>query len=148
MSHIVEPQKRFQLNGLVAIFWLIIVGSSLAACANEKAVPVVVPYEGAPLTAAVDGKFLIVANNSDDTIYLRIFPTDILPAIEWAPCIAPEACPADQRIDPGSEKRVNLQDIVREQTVSITVFWWIYLEKVPGSTVPPMEMDEITVPLP
>jgi hypothetical protein len=127
---------------------LILVGCSLAACSNEKAEPNVVPFEGAPVTATVDGKVLIIDNNTENHIFPRVFPTDILPAIEWAPCIAPEPCPVEQRIDSGSEKRINLREIVREQTVSVTVFWWTYLEKLPGASVPPMEMDEIEVPLP
>ncbi len=148
MRPIVELKNRLFPNGLIAILVLLLVGCSLVACSTEKVEPVVVPFEGAPVTATVDGKTLIIANNSENVIYLRVFPTDILPVIEWAPCIAPETCPVEQRLDSGSEKRIKLREIVREQTVSITVFWWTYLEKLPGASVPPMEMDEIEVRLP
>ena len=147
MRHIVNLKNHFHLRGLLPILWLL-VGSALVACGGEKEAPVVVPFAGAPVTATVDGKMLIIANNLDSAVYLRIFPTDILPVIEWAPCIAPETCPDDQRLDPGSEKSIKLRDIVRAQTDSITVFWWIYLEKAPGASIPPMEMDEIYIPLP
>lgn len=148
MRHIIDLRGRYLLNGLTVIFGLLFLGCSLVACSDEKAAPVVIPFEGAPVTAAVDGKMLVVSNNTANVIYQRVFPTDILPVIEWAPCIAPEICPAEQRIDPGNEKEINLRDIVREQTLSITVFWWTYLEKAPGASVPPMEMDEIRVPIP
>lgn len=148
MRIIVDVRVRFLLNGLAAAFGLLLVGCSLIACSDEKATPVVIPFEGAPLTAAIDGQMLVIVNNSENTLYHRVFPTDILPAIEWAPCIAPERCPAEQRIDSGDEKRIALRAIVREQTESITIFWWIYLEKAPGASVPPMEMAEISVPLP
>ena len=148
MRRIVERKVRFLLNGSVAILALLLVGCSLIASSAEKATPVVIPFEGAPVTAAIDGKMLVIANNSKNAIYHRIFPTDSLPAIEWAPCIAPETCPAEQRIDSGDVQRITLREIVREQTESITVFWWTYLEKAPGASVPPMEMAEISVPLP
>ena len=143
----VDIRVRFLLNGLTAAFGLLLVGCSLFAGSHEKATPVVIPFDGAPVTAAVDGKMLVIVNNSENTIYHRVFPTDILPAIEWAPCIAPERCPAEERIDSGEEKRIALRAIVREQSESITVFWWTYLEKLPGASVPPMEMDEISVPV-
>jgi hypothetical protein len=115
---------------------------------RDKATSVVNPFVGAPVTAAIDGKTLIIANNTDETVYHLVLPTDILPVIEWAPCLAPEACPAEQRIEPGDEKRIAINSVVREETESITVFWWGYLKKLPGTSIPPMEMDEIVVPLP
>jgi hypothetical protein len=127
---------------------LLIVGCSFGTALGGKATVVVSPFEGAPVTAGVDGRTLIVTNNMQNRIYHRVFPTDILPAIEWAPCIAPETCPADQEIDPGDEKRVKVSDIIREETESITVYWWRYLEKAPGASVPPLELDEIVVLLP
>lgn len=148
MRQLVNSKIQFFLDEMIAILGLLLISGAMVACANEKAAPVVLPFEGAPVTAVVDGKMLFIANNSEHTIYLQIFPTDILPVIEWAPCIAPETCPDEQRIDPRSEKRINLRDIVRDQTVSITVFWWIYLEKAPGATVAQIKMDEIVVPLP
>lgn len=148
MRHFVDLRGRFLLKGLILILGVLFFGCALIACADEKAAPIVIPFEGAPVTAAVDGQMLVIANNSENPIYQRIFATDVMPFIEWAPCFAPETCPAEQRIDPGQEERINLRDIVREETVSITVFWWIYLEKAPGASVPPMEMDEIMVPLP
>ena len=148
MRHIIELRGRYLLNGLKVILGLLLLGCSLVACSDEEAAPVVFPFEGASVTAAVDGKMLVIANNGENAIYQQVFPSDILPVIEWAPCIAPETCPAEQRIDPGNEKQINLREFVSEQTESITVFWWVYLEKAPGATVPPMEMDEIRVPMP
>jgi len=135
------------LESVVAL-GLLLVGCSFPFSMDAKVTPTVFPSIDAPLTASIDGKKLVVTNNSDETIYHLVFPTDILPAIEWAPCIAPETCPPDNKIDPGQEKRIALKGIVREQTESITVFWWIYLEKLPGASVPPLNMEEIIVPLP
>ena len=130
---------------LIAAAGVMMVGCSLV---GGKTPVVIRPYEGAPVTAAVDGRTLIVANNMTKRIYLRVFPTDILAVIEWAPCIAPETCPDNQAIDPGGEKNIKVGDIARDETESITVYWWRYLEKAPGASVPPMEMDEIVVFIP
>ena len=132
---------------LVAI-GLLVVGCSPSTASGGKATVVMNPFEGAEVTAGVDGRTLIVSNNMQKRIYHRIFPTEILAFIEWAPCIAPENCPADQGIDPSEEKRVKVSDILREETESITVYWWHYLEKTPGASVPPLELDEIVVLLP
>ena len=130
---------------LLAIATVLIGGCSIV---GEKEPVIISPYESAPVTASVDGKSLIVTNNKSKPVYIRVFPTDILPAIEWAPCIAPETCPVDQTIEPGTGKQYKVNDIIREETESITVFWWHYLEKRPGASVPPMELDEILVRLP
>lgn len=143
-----DRKPLFLLNGLLIAFGILFTGFLLVSCLGKKAPPVVRPFVGAPVTATVEGKMLVIANDSDNVIYHLTFPTEILPAIEWAPCIAPETCPIEQRIDSGKEKRLALSTVVREQTVSITVFWWIYLEKVPGASVPPLEMHEIRLPLP
>jgi hypothetical protein len=148
MRDVVDERVRFLVNGIAVVFGVLLVGCTLVSGFRDKATPVVNPFVGAPVTAAVDGKMLVITNNSEEAIYHLVFPTDILPAIEWAPCIAPETCPADQKIDPGGEKRIDHEVIVRKQTQSITVFWWIYLEKAPGASVAPIEMDEIRVPVP
>ncbi|GMQ78662.1 MAG: hypothetical protein BMS9Abin02_1189 [Anaerolineae bacterium] len=145
--------SRSNRAGIIITISLVVIGLLIVGCSfdiglGRKATVVVSPFEGAPVTASVDGKTLVVTNNVSKRIYHRVFPTDILPAIEWAPCIAPETCPADQGIDPGDEKRIKVSDIKREETESITVYWWHYLEKAPGASVPPMEFDEIVVFLP
>ena len=140
--------KQFPTTGLAAFCGLLLVGCLLTDPLREEATLVWHPFVGAPVTAAIDGKTLIIANNTDEPIYHRAFPTDILPVIEWAPCLAPEVCPDESRIEPGGQKSVAVNSIVRAETESITVFWWIYLSKLPGASIPPMEMDEFVVPLP
>jgi hypothetical protein len=148
MGIIVDHRARSFLARTAAKIGLLLFCCSLIACSDDEAIPVVMPFEGASVTAAIEGNTLVVTNHSDDVVYHRIFPADILPVIEWAPCIAPETCPSELRIDPGEEKQTALGSIVREGTESIAVFWWIYLEKAPGASVPPMEMHEMSVPLP
>ena len=75
---------------------LLLIGACLGSVGCDKSPsPVVMPHEGAPVTAVIEGKNLFLTNNMPNNIYHIVYPTDILPAIEWAPCIAPEGCPAE-----------------------------------------------------
>jgi hypothetical protein len=136
------------LKGSLVIIGILTVACSFLTISRKDVRPSVVPYEGAPVTVTIRKGVLVIANNGIDDIYFQIFPTEILPVIEWAPCIAPETCPAEQQVSPGGEKRIALKTIVRNDTESITLFWWRYLEKKPGASVPPLEMEEIQVILP
>jgi hypothetical protein len=136
------------LKGLLVVFGSLILACSALTISGGNATPAIVPYAGAPVTVSIRSGRLVIANNSPESIYFRVFPTDILPVIEWAPCIAPETCPAEQHIGPGEGKQIGLKTIVRNDTESITLFWWRYLEKKPGASVPPMEMEELELRIP
>lgn len=136
------------MKGLLALFGILTVACSASTSSMKNVTPTVVPYEGAPVTVTIQWNVLVIANNSPESIYYRIFPSEILPVIEWAPCIAPETCPADQQISSGEERRIALKTIIRNDTESITLFWWRYLEKMPGASVPPLEMEELEVMIP
>jgi len=140
--------SSFVLLSLSVLIGLSLAGCSLIGGAREIVEPTVFPTEGAAVTATVDRGKLILTNNSPDTIYFRLFPTEILPVIEWAPCIAPEVCPAETTIDPGSETQILLRSIVENNTESISVFWWRFLDKQPGASIPPMALEEFTAELP
>ena len=135
---------------ITSVLWAVVflTGCILASDPPATGTPIVRPSKGAPVTVTLDGQMLIIANNTPEAIYFMPFPSDILPVIEWAPCLAPEDCPAKQRVDPGTEQPMELGSIAAEGTEEITVFWWRFLEKAPGATVPPMEMEEIALVLP
>ena len=139
---------RFLLKGLLVAFTLLIEGCSVIPTSKDNVTPFIIPFEGAPVTVTIHNDRLVIANNRPDIIYYRIFPTEILPVIEWSPCMAPEVCPAEQQVNPGEEKQIALKTIVGDDTQSITLFWWRYLEKRPGASVPPMEMEEIEAMMP
>ncbi len=136
---------RSCLLGVVAF---LLTGCVLASEPAATGAAKVFPFEGAPVTVTLDGQTLIIANHTTQAVYHLLFPSEILPFIEWAPCLAPEVCPADQRLDAGAEKRIELTGIAAGSPEEITVFWWRFLEKEPGASVPPLEMEEIKVVLP
>jgi len=148
MGRNIGSATRYILIGLLLAVIFLLTGCSLANEQPATGPPIVRPFEGAPVTVTLDGQSLIIANHSSDTVYHLAFPSEILPAIEWAPCLSPEVCPAEQRIDPGAEKRIELRSIAAEGTEEIAVFWWRFLEKLPGAAVPPMELEEIKIGLP
>jgi hypothetical protein len=148
MKGLVHTSILLLPSHLMAVGGLLLLGLAIVAGCQDRSAPIIAPYAGAPVTVSVDGERLVISNNTADTIYFRSFPTEILPVIEWAPCIAPEVCPVEQRIGSGEVKEIALKTIVREGTESITVYWWHYLERRPGASVPPMEMAEIKIALP
>jgi hypothetical protein len=148
MKNKFSAEARYVLSGLLAAFGLLLTSCSSIEGSPGETTPLVSPDKGAHVTASFDGEMLVINNNTPHTIYHLVLPTEVLPAIEWAPCIAPEVCPVEQRIDSGDEKRIALRTIVRERSESITVFWWHFLEKRPGATIPPMELNEFEVDLP
>ena len=148
MKNNITSRVRPWLNGLLAAVVVLCGGCSLISESVENTTPIVSPYEGAPVTATLEGQTLIITNHTSETIYHLVFPTEILAVIEWAPCMAPEVCPAEAKIDPGEETRINLRTVVDEETESLTVFWWYFLEKRPGASIPPMEINEFVVILP
>lgn len=143
-----KSRRRLPARWSAIAFGLIIVGLAVAGCSRSSSPPKTYPTSDSLVTAAIDGGSFTLSNNSDKTIYHRVFPTEILPVIEWAPCLAPETCPKEEKIDPGDSKRISLRSVVGDATESITIFWWIYLDKVPGASIPPMEMNEFVLPLP
>ena len=136
------------MSSLFLALVLLVNGCGFAHEPAATGTAIVSPFKGAPVKVTLDGRTLIVANHTSDTLYYVAYPSEILPVIEWAPCLAPEVCPAEQRIESGAEKRIDLRSIVAEDTEEITVFWWRFLEKEPGASIPPMEMEEIKVVVP
>lgn len=148
MKGLVHTSRHLLPSRFVAAGGLLLLALAIVAGCQGRSATIIAPYAGAPVTVSVDGRQLVISNNTANTIYFRSFPTEILPAIEWAPCIAPEVCPVEQRIGSGEAKEIALKTIVRDGTESITVYWWRYLEKRPRASVPPMEMAEIKMALP
>ncbi len=97
----------------------------LAACGGkEPAAPIIASQPGAPVTVTLSGDELIVANNTAGPIYQRLFPSEVLAFIEWAPCWQPEQCPDEEPIAAGEARTTSLKSIVERDTEAITLFWW------------------------
>ena len=121
----------------------------LAACTdNTPAEPIIASQPGASVTVTLSGDELIVANNTAGPIYQRIFPSEILPFIEWAPCWRPEQCPEEKPIAAGEARTFSLKSIAERDTEAITLFWW----SMPGpQEVGPQagfDMKQIEIELP
>jgi hypothetical protein len=141
-------KRRFPIGRLLVILGLQLLCGMLLGCTKKASPPAVYPSTDAPVTAEIDGSTLLITNNSDQAIYHRILPTEILPVIEWAPCLAPETCPAAQTVLPGEQQRIAINSVARDGSESISVFWWIYLQKLPGASIPPLEMNDFELPFP
>lgn len=116
---------RHYLNRAVGIGCLGLMAAMLiAGCAADPGPPILYPKAGAPVTVALDSETLLVTNHSSRPIYYTIFPTEILPLIEWAPCWHPDQCPDETPIPPDGERQLPLSGIIEKKTESVTFFWW------------------------
>lgn len=134
--------SKFQIPN--SILFLPLLLFLLVACAdNSPATPIVAPEPGAPVVVTLNGDELLVANNTAEPIYQRIFASEILPFIEWAPCWTPEQCPDEEPIPAGESRIFFLKSIAEQDTQAITIFWW----PLPGPQQA-IDIQEIEVELP
>ncbi len=89
------------MSSLFLALVLLVNGCGFAGGPAATGTAIVSPFKGAPVTVTLNGRTLIVANHTSDNLYYVAYPSEILPVIEWAPCLAPELCPAEQRIESG-----------------------------------------------
>lgn len=99
---------------------------------SEPSTPQNASSSGEPVSVIVSGDELIITNNTTSAIYYVVFPQEILPLIEWAPCQHPADC-AEIKIEAGQSVQLSLHIIADANTTIITVFWWHLIEKTDGS---------------
>jgi hypothetical protein len=99
----------------------------LAACAAQNPAPftpAIYPDANAPVVVTITSPDeFTISNHSAAPVYTQVFPTELLPLIDWAPCPSLDAC-AGQSIAPGASRTIAFADIAERDTESITVFWW------------------------
>jgi hypothetical protein len=64
-----------------------------------------------------------ISNDTEAPIYTMIFPTELLPLIDWAPCETLETC-AGTGIPAGNSREFNFETFVDGDTDLLTIFWW------------------------
>ena len=141
-SPIINSKFEVRNSKSIALYLLLLL--FLVACIdNTPAEPIIAPEPGAPVTATLTGDEMVVANNTAEPIYQRIFPSEILPFIEWAPCWYPEQCPDEKPIAAGKSQTFSLKAIQERDTEAITIFWW----PLPGPQTG-IDINEIELELP
>jgi len=129
---------------------MIVLSVIVSACTTTmgrtgKPAPITRPFPNAPVTVEITESALIISNNSEDVIYHVLFPMEILPRIEWAPCMEPDRCDSSLKIDAGEQKTYRLESVVDKGTEELVVFWWWLMEVEGGYEQP--EIQEVRVPL-
>jgi hypothetical protein len=91
--------------------------------------------EPQPLSAYGDGQYLRLTNSTEDTLYYFFLPTNLVPIVDWVPCITPSAC--TDRVMPRGRVAIAYQDfwwLKNEGSyANITIFWW-RLHRQPDGT--------------
>jgi len=124
----------------------LIAARMLGACGGSlPPAPVIAPYPGAPVEVLLTADTLSVTNNTSTPIYHFIVPSEMLPVIEWAPCSSPDRCSPDVTIPASATHSFLLADLLREETVMLSVFWW-QLDEEEGQSSPQVEWIEVRIP--
>ena len=91
-----------------------------------------------PTARAADG-YLEVENHSSVTVYTFAADRDILPLIDWMPCVDPSTCDG---IEPGTVRRTALGQILANDRrhAEIVVYHW---RLVPDTSGPGYLVDAI-----
>lgn len=131
---------------LLALVSVLVSSCTSSLWRTGPAAPILRPYANAPVTMEIAASALTISNNTEDVIYHVVFPVEILPRIEWAPCRAADRCSPELKIEPGAQKIYRLDSIVDEGTEEIVVYWWKLLKNADGGYEPP-EIEEVRVPV-
>ena len=84
----------------------------------------VYPTSDAPVRVRVlSAESFRIENHTSAPIYYQIFPSAILPLIDWAPCSTIEEC-MDVRILPGEHLEMPFVSVVDTPGEQVALFWW------------------------
>jgi hypothetical protein len=140
---------RWRIAGRTAAWVVLVLGaiSCRGSIQLTQTTSGVFPHDGAPVTAHILRDDLVVANHRPNEIFHVIFPSEILPLIEWAPCWEPDRCDESLRIGPDGSKTYSIASLKEEETRELSLFWWelIYDETLSGYRWP--EAERVTIPL-
>ena len=134
------------------IVFVILAVALLSGCASGQA-PTAIPTIVYPDSSAVVQVTVIskdeftLSNHSALPVYHQVFPTELLPLIDWAPCETDETCRQIQ-ILPSQSLTFRFEEVAERATISITVFWW-QRESDPGQHNPEYRFPpQISFPAP
>lgn len=131
---------------------LFLAAMMLSNCSSEKEstlIPAVVyPDSSAVVQVTVISKDEFrLSNHSALPVYYQVFPTELLPLIDWAPCETDETC-REIQILPSQSLTFRFEEVAERATKSITVFWW-QRESDPGQHNPEYRFpQQISFPVP
>ncbi|MCH7663736.1 MAG: hypothetical protein IH859_07695 [Chloroflexi bacterium] len=138
-----KPKNNKGLRPLVSIlatyFLTLWVVTLLVSCTTgQTALPVptvIYPNSSAVVQVTVlSREKFALSNHSALPIYYQVFPTELLPLIDWAPCETDESC-REIQILPSQSLTFRFDDTAQRDTESISVFWW-QRESDPGQHNP------------
>lgn len=109
--------------------WCLGLAASVLACGDSMG-----PAVSSDLVTAraVDG-YLEVENRSDATVYTFVADRDLLPVLDWIPCVDPATCDG---IEPGTVRRTALGQVLANdrRNAEIVVYHWRLVPATGGGT--------------
>jgi hypothetical protein len=71
-----------------------------------------------------------LSNHTNAPVYYVIYPSEILPRIEWYPCNHPDRC-GGEFIEVNSSVTLDIHQLAEVDTETLAIFWW-HLEAING----------------
>ena len=139
-----KPPFRHMLITLAAL----IVSSCTSGQAPTPIPAAVYPDSSSPVQVNVlSREQFSISNHTALPIYYQVFPTELLPLIDWAPCHTDESCQNIQ-IPPSESLTFQFENVAERDSESITVFWWQRASD-PGQHNPEYQIPQsISFPVP
>lgn len=105
----------------LASFLLLSCNSSISAVPIPTAI---YPGSSAPVQVTVLSSDQFTINNQTAVpIYYQVFPTDLLPLIDWAPCESDKTC-LQIIILVSQSITLQFESVAGRDTQSISIYWW------------------------
>lgn len=117
------------MRKLFVVYFLL--GTLIGGCILAESETISTVYADDQVSLKLTDKELAILNVGEETMYYAIFPAEILPYMDWAPCSDPQTCP--EKLLPGEDTIVSLRGIVERDTTTIAFFWYHLVENADGT---------------
>ena len=117
-------QYKSSFRHLLMTLTAFLISSCTSGQAPARIPTAIYPDSSAPVRVTVLSRDeFTISNHSALPIYYQVFPTELLPLIDWAPCESDETCRQIQ-ISPSQIMTFQFESIAERDTESISIFWW------------------------
>lgn len=140
--------SKLPITNLMLMLTALLLSSCVSRQTPTPLPTVIYPAASAPVQIIVlSTDEFVVTNHTLAPIYYQLFPTEILPLIDWASCESPAAC-QDVQILPEQSKTFPFSGIQDKGSESISLFWWHILEDQGQPNPDYFSPQHIEIPIP
>lgn len=143
-----NKQPRLLITNLLLMLAALLISSCASRQTPTPLPTVIYPAASAPVQITVlSPDQFAVTNHTLAPIYYQLFPTELLPLIDWASCESPAAC-QDVQILPEASISFPFSTIKDKGSESISLFWWHIFEDQGQPNPDYFSPQHIEIPIP